>query len=270
MSYTNIEQVRHHLATDYPVSGRVLDRNLTLTGLDYIDFHSGSVLTSSLRVKSVRDQEVKSTTVVLQNGRTSLGSSPVVSGSVVVASDSSLGVLYEENTDYICDAAAGQLLIKDDGAIAPNAQLAVWYLPCTEYVAGVDYAFDTTRGRIKRLAGGSIADGETVRLDYEPVYLSVVDETVERSVALANGMIAHEVDPERQFEVDPTLSAAATYRALEIVCRAAATRQLSGRYDGASAATAWMKLADVYSNRSDLLLRSFRPPYDGPRTPRRS
>ena len=87
---------------------------------------------------------------------------------------------------------------------------------------------------------------------------------------MANGMVENEVDPDRQFEVDPTLSAAATYRALEIVCRAAAGRELASLRGGDRIAGAWIKLAEDYFARSGLLLRSFRPPYDGPRTPTRS
>jgi len=87
---------------------------------------------------------------------------------------------------------------------------------------------------------------------------------------MANGMVETEVDPNREFEVDPTLSAAATYRALEIVCRAAASRELAASRSGDRVASVWIKLADGYSERSELLLRGFRPPYESPRNPVRS
>jgi hypothetical protein len=270
MSYTNVEQVRHHLITDYPVSGQTLDQPVILAGTDYVDFYGGSILDTSIQVKSIRTNSPVAATVVLQNGQTVLSGGPVVSGSLVVASDSSLGQVYEENTDYVFNTTTGRLTVKEGGELSPDQTLAVWYLPYALCAQGADYSLDADRGRIRRLAGGSIADGETVWLDYQPVHLSIADEIVENGVAMANGLIEREVDPERQFEVDPTLSAAATYRSLEIICRAAAARELSSRAGGAVVANAWMKLADDYSGRSDLLIKSFRPPYDGPRPPRHS
>jgi len=89
------------------------------------------------------------------------------------------------------------------------------------------------------------ACGEAVWLDYQPVYVSVADEIVDNAVAMANGMVENELDPDRQFEVDPTLAAGATYRALEIVCRAAASRELSAQRGGDRMAATWLKLADL-------------------------
>jgi hypothetical protein len=194
----------------------------------------------------------------------------VVPGSLVAASDSSLGTVYVENVDYVVDYGGGILTAKAGGALGSNSQVTVWFFPYALYQEGTDYALDSEGGRLKRLTSGSIAGGETVWLDYSPIYVSVADEIVENAVAMANGLIESEVDPERQFEVSPTLSAAATYRALEIVCRAAATRELASQRAQDKAASVWIKLADDYAGRSDLLLRSFRPPYSGPRTPARS
>jgi hypothetical protein len=75
------------------------------------------------------------------------------------------------------------------------------------------------------------------------------------------------VDPDRQFGADPALQAAATYRALEIICRAAAARELSSLRGEDRTAIAWMKLADAHAERSEHLLRLFRPPYAGPSAP---
>jgi hypothetical protein len=102
------------------------------------------------------------------------------------------------------------------------------------------------------------------------VFVSVTDEIVENAVALANGMVESEVDPEREFEANARLSASATYRALEVVCRAAASRELASQSGTDKVASVWIKLADDYGGRSDQLLNAFRPPCAGPRNPQRS
>jgi hypothetical protein len=75
------------------------------------------------------------------------------------------------------------------------------------------------------------------------------------------------VDPDSQFGADPVLQASATYRALEIICHAAAARELSSLRGEDRTAVAWMKLAETYATRSEQLLRLFRPPYTGPTAP---
>jgi len=187
-----------------------------------------------------------------------------------VASDSSLGTVYVENVDYVVDYAGGRLTTKVGGSLSSAQTVTVWYLPYALYEEGSDYGLDASGGQIKRLSGGDIASGETVRLDYRPVFVSVTDEIIENAVALANGMVQTEVDAEREFEANPSLGAAATYRALEIVCRAAASRELASQNGADKVATVWIKLADDYAGRSDQLLTGFRPPFNGPRNPQRS
>lgn len=267
MSYTNSEQVRHHLIVPYPVQDVITDQRMILSGTDYQNFYGGAITASSLLVKAIATGTPERVTVNMSGGSGSIGVSPLVPGSVAVASDSSGGTIYDENVDYVIDYADGSISIKAGGALSGDQSLVVWYLPYSLYSEGTDFLVDSERGRVKRQASGDIADGETVYLDYTPVYLSVADAIIDNAITLANGMVAEEIDPDGQFEVHPTLGAAATYRALEIVCRAAASRELALQSGGDKAAIVWMKLADVYSARSELLLRSFRPAVDSPRNP---
>jgi hypothetical protein len=267
MSYTNAEQVRHYLVTPYPIQDRINDKPVTISGSGYVVFHGGAVEPSSVKVKSIQSQSPNRVAVTLSSGTAIVAASPLAPGSVVVASDSSLGQVYTENDDYVVDHAAATITAKVGSALAADQAITVWYMPYTLYSEGTDYSLASSRGEIKRLASSAIAEGETVWLDYRPVHLSVADEIVDNAVGLANGLIEREVDPERQFEVDPTLGAAATYRALEIVCRAAASRELASGSGGDKVALAWIKLADDYTARSESLLDSFRPPFDSPRTP---
>ncbi|MFQ6008093.1 MAG: hypothetical protein ACE5K8_03990 [Candidatus Zixiibacteriota bacterium] len=267
MSYTNIELVKHHLVSDFPAQERIQDQTVVLEGGDYVTFFNGAVEESSVTIKSIQSNELTRATVTLGSGRTSLASSPLVRSSVVVASDSSLGTIYTENVDYIIDYAEADLIIKSGGSLSAGQTVTVWFLTYFVYAVGSDYQVDADSGRLKRLGSGAIASGETVHLDYSPVYKSFNEEMLNNAVLEANGLIEKEVDPDGQFGADPVLQASATYRALEIICRAAAARELSSLRGEDRTAVAWMKLAEAYAERSDRLLRLFRPPYTGPTAP---
>lgn len=267
MSYTSSEQIRHHLVIPFPIEDQVMDQPVTMSGSDYVRFYGGAVDAESFRVKSIRSRKPTRTTITFSNGSTVIAANSIVPDSVVVASDSSLGTVYVENVDYIVDYGNGSLAMKAGGVLSSNDQVTVWFLPYALYESTNDYSLDATHGRIRRLAGGDIAVGETAWIDYRPVYVSVADEIVDNAVTMANGMIEREVDLEGQYETDSSLSAAATYRALEIVCRAAASRELASQGGADKVAAGWMKLSDDYATRSDLLLRNFRAPYSGPRAP---
>ena len=266
MSYTNVELARHHLVAAFPAQEKVYDQAVILES-DYITFFNGPIEQSSAMVKSVQSNAPTRVTVTLNSERTSLSSSPLVRGSVVVASDSSLGTVYTENVDYVIDYALGDLVLKEGGALTTGQSVTVWYQDYFVYSAGSDYQLDAEGGRIKILSGGDIASGETVYLDYAPVYKSFNEEILSKAVLEANGLIEREVDPDSQFGADPVLQASATYRALEIICRASAARELSSLRGEDRTALAWIKLAEGYAARSEQLLRSFRPPFDGPTAP---
>lgn len=267
MSYTNADQVRHHLVIPFPIQTEIVDQAVVMAQTDYLRFYGAALEASSLRVKSVQSASPTRSDITLSSGSAILASGPVAVGSVVVASDSSLGTIYQENVDYVVDYSGAVIMAKSGGVLSDSQQLTVWLVVYHLYVAGTDYSLKADAGEIKRLSGGAIADGETVQLDYTPVYVSVTDEVIANAVTMANAMVESEVDPDRQFEVDSTLSAAATYRALDIICRASASRELASGRSNDRVAIAWLKLADDYASRSDLMLRSFRPPYTGPKNP---
>lgn len=270
MSYTNTELVRHHLVASFPVQGQVYDQAIVLEGDDYITFFGGAVDEVSLVVKSIQNNEPTRLNLTLSSEVTALPTSPIVRGSIVVASDSSLGTIYTENGDYVIDYFGGAIRIKGGGNLSVGQTVTVWYLAYFLYLQGSDYRIDSSRGAIRRVSSGDIVSGETVYLDYAPVNADYTDAILTHAVVEANGLIESAVDPQRQFGADPVLQTAATYRALEIVCRASAARELSRLTGDDKTALAWMKLADHYSQRSDQLLGSFRPPCSSPTSPTHS
>jgi len=267
MSYTNTELIRHHLVGAFPLAESIANQPLIFENDDYLSFFNGAVDESTLKVKSVQSNELIRTTVSLSSNPTSLTASPLAPGSVVVASDSSMGTVYVENADYAVDYSSGTMVLKSGGSLGGGQTVTVWYLAFTLYTEGSDFQVKADGGEIRRLTGGNIAAGETVYLDYSPIHDSYNEDVLDNAVAEANSLVEREVDPDGEFGADRTLQAAATYRALEIVCRTSAARELSSRRGEDRAALAWMKLADQYAENSEALLKGFRPPVTGPSSP---
>ncbi len=267
MSYTNVELVRPYLATSFPTRNRFVDQLLVISSDDYLSFYNGAVVDGSLSVKSLQSNNRTQQQITLQAGGNIISSTPIARGSVVVASDSSLTTVYIENDDYVIDYEGGSLAIKSGGALAVDMSVVVWHLSYVVYESGVDYLVDIDQGRLKRYLTGDIALKETVFLDYTPTDVAFNDDILQQAVVEANGLVETEVDPDRVFGADPVLQAAATYRAVEIVCYTAAVRALSNLPADDKAAQTWAKLGDRFLKRSEQLLQSFHPPVEGPSSP---
>ncbi|HEX2897812.1 MAG TPA: hypothetical protein VHP63_07165 [candidate division Zixibacteria bacterium] len=267
MLYTNVEKVKQHLLSVFPVAERIFDQPVILTDIDYVTFFGGAIDEQKLKVKTRQSNGLKKVFVTLGVTSTTLPDSSLVRNSVVAASDSSLGTVYVENVDYIIDYSAGILTIKSGGALTPGQDVTVWYGVYITYNSGSDYIVNSSDGSLRRTSNSDIASGETVYLDYAPIIQSYNDVIIQNAVDEANGLIEKTIDPEQQFGVEPLLQIAATYRAVEIVSRASAARELSSQRGEYNVALSWIKLADEFARRSDELLKSFRPPVSGPSAP---
>jgi hypothetical protein len=268
MSYATVNQISQYLLSNAPVYQRIRDQKVILRTGQYVDFFEGPVDDSSFIAKSLRPGTLQRIRVTLTSAASNIGTSSLVPGSLVVASDSSLGVVYQENRDFVVDYDTGTVTIKDGGTLSPGMSVTVWFLPYTVYQNGTDLMLDAARGRIRAMASGDVADGETVLLDYTPNFGGFTDDLINTAVLTANRLVAAEVDPDGQFGADPTLATAAAYRALEIVCRILAGRVLTANRTGERTAPVWLKLAGDYGSRADHLLKSFRPPVIRPSSPR--
>jgi hypothetical protein len=236
-------------------------------GTDYAPFFAGAVRTGSLVVKNVRQNDPTRTELTLANGPNLINANGIKSGSITLASDSSLGRIYVENIDYVVDYGNGSLALKSDGDLAVGQTVVVWHYPFHLYLEESDYRVDYDQAEIARLASGEIADRETVYLEYSPELSLFNNQLVEAGVRDANALIEAEIDPDREFGADPVLVSAATYRALEIICRAAAARELASRKGLYQTATGWLKLGETYAELAERWLKSFRPPVQPPASP---
>jgi hypothetical protein len=269
MAYTTVDNVRGHLVPSFPLQERVLNQPVILT-TSAVRFYPGPIREETLVAKVRRARDHARTVIVLGENGTRFSSSPLISGSVVVASDSSLGVIFEEGSDYIVDYLTGMLSVKVGGHLSMGQSVTVWWIPFAVLIRGSDYTLDAERGSIQRLSGGTITSGEIVYLDYEPLSSDFSEPLLTTAVAEANSLIEREIDPAGEYGADAALGLAATYCALEIICRTAAARELSSLRSEDKIALAWMTLADSYQLRSEKLMSSFRPKVTGPARPART
>lgn len=267
MSYTNADALRQYLSSPYPTLDSVLDQPLTLRNLDTSQFFGGAVEAETVVVKSLQTNQLTRTTSAFVAGVLSVGSGHLVRGSVLIATDSSLGEIFTENLDYIVDYATGSITRKTGGTLSDGVAYTIWYAPYTAYQLDTDYELNADAGEINRLNGGAIASGETVLIDFVPIYASFGEEVLELAAIEANAMVETEIDPQQQYGGNPILRAAATCLALAIVCRAAASRELSRLRGEERTASGWIKLAESYAERGEQLVKTFRPAMTGPAAP---
>ncbi len=268
MSYTTIEKIRSYLAPSTAVAERIYDLLLTIRSNEYITFFGGAVDSDSIRVKSLQTNDPVRKEIQFVDGSVSFSTTEIVRGSVVVASDSSLGTIYVENDDYIIDYENGTVTVKSASSIGATATCTIWYCPYHLYQVGNDYQIDFSYGKIKALSGGTIALNESVLIDFTPCFETFDDSLLGYAVTLANSLIERQIDPDQEFENDPALESAATYSALEIVCRAVVSRELVRSNANDKTASIWIKLADHYQKRTNELIRSFVPPTNSPAAPK--
>lgn len=260
MSYTNIDLVNNHLTLPLAVSNKIFDQQLIFDSNELITFFGGVINESSLLVKSLQQTNQSSIDIIIEDGEAQISNLPIVRGSLLVADSSSLSVIYTENIDYIIDYEAGKMTVKEGGILTNGMSVTVFYIPFHLYQSGVDFSLDNKNGRMRRLSSGSIALGERIFLDYQPEYISFTDESLSAAVKEANSIISQIIDPNQEFEADPVLQAAATYRALEILCRSSAIRELTSQNKDDKTSAAWLKLSESYRTESDKLLASFKEP----------
>jgi hypothetical protein len=259
MPYTTTEQIRSHLASGELPVRRMTDQALLIDTNDAIPFFGGGISAGSLIVKGRRARShTRFTTTV--SVPLIFSAQPVVPDSVVVASDSSLGQVFVESVDYLIDHAAGRLVPREGGLLVTGSPVTIWLVPYTLFAESSDYHVDLEAGEIRRTSSGDIALSETIYLDFTPVHASFVEGMINSAVTAANGLIERTVDPNGQFEADPVLGLAATYSALEILCRSAAARDLSHQSGQDRTARAWMQLASDYAVKAEQLVTAFRPP----------
>lgn len=263
MSYTSADQVRVVLQAATTVGLPVWNQPVRLDATEATQISLRPVDATSVIVKSSEQAQLQRRQIILNAGQAQLGGTHVVRESVVVASDSSLGRIYREYGDYLIDYTSGSLHLKSGSSLDPDDVVTVWFRTHHLYELSTDYALDAEAGVIRRLASGSIGDGELVLVDYTSLPLAFSDSLIEQAVAEANARVQRQTDPERHFGADPILTTAALELSLAALSRSAALRSLSGRFGTEKRTTEWLRLANEYQQSAERLLEDYQPARPG-------
>ncbi|UCD94065.1 MAG: hypothetical protein JSU69_09885 [Candidatus Zixiibacteriota bacterium] len=259
MSYTNIDLVKKHISLDDVGGGLRRDYPVIFVEQEWIGLPGRGLVESSLRVKAIRDYSPVFEEIVLTDGIVSLTNNYLVPDSMTVASDSSLGAIYKENTDYSVDCDNGTVKRLDGSDIESGSTVSVWYYYYSLYEEDTDYGVDYREGMVRRLPGSTIEANQTVLIDYRLSGSQLNDPILSEAVLEANAIVERQVDPHRQFGADPILQTAATFLAVSLVCRMMAACDLKYNLLGRQTAAAWLSLAESYRDDYTGLLKDFRP-----------
>jgi hypothetical protein len=248
MAFTNTDTVRQHLRQEGAVRDTFADVTVQLLAASPVALLHANLKAGTVRIKGKEIGTPRSENVTLAAQPVALANQQLIPDSVVVASDSSLGTIYTENTDYHVDNVDGKLARIAAGTIGSGTAVAVWYYVYRLYVEGVDFTVNYEKGTIRRITSGAIEDGQTVFVDYQTLAGGFDDAQITNAITEADDLLLKLIDASYQDSADQTLITAETYLALAILCRAkaAAALETTVMSGAAQIAQGWRELADRY------------------------
>jgi hypothetical protein len=260
MNLTSSAQIRSHLQHIQAGGGHVRDTRIVAPLDGWADLPHARLAADSEKIKAVESDQPTFSSTTLTTGPVTLPHGDIVPGTVVVAADSSLSIIYQEHVDFTLDYVAGQLQRLPSGAIASGKMVAVWYTFYRVYEKGTDYEIDYVRGRWMRHVSGAIEPGQELLIDYQLSSGGFSDEEIEQVITEADAEVTRETDPAYADSTDPALQSAATFLALSYLCRNAAAASLSSPTARPDASSHWLTLSGSYRETAMRLLRWFRKP----------
>ena len=260
MPFTTKEIVQKHILDHHLGSTAVENERVRLSGSDDVFLQKKPILKDSERVKGKEQIEPTQESVSLAGSDTfALSHSELIPETIVMASDSSLGIIYLENVDYHIDYDIGAIRRLSSGSIPQGADLVIWYLYFRVYQRGVDYEIDYQKGSIRRRTSGDIESEQWLYIDYTAEYGSLGDEVLENAISEANDQIITFIDDSHRESTDRSLVDAETYLAVSIICRIRAMEAISpSRRTGSGVdARSWTALSETYKKEAYNFLSRF-------------
>jgi hypothetical protein len=217
------------------------------------------ILSGSETVKAKEQNQPFQENITFVNGDTAnLAHPKIVPDSVVVAGDSSLGLIYVENVDYHIDYNLGTCRRISSGSIPQGGGAVIWYLAYRVFGRGVDYDFDYQKGAIRRRSSGAIESEQKVLIDYTTEYSSLDDESIENAIVEASEQITSFIDESYRESSDRALVMAETYLAVSIICRIRAMESMSpSKAKTGNDTGSWAAVSDMYRKEAFNIMAKF-------------
>ncbi len=228
MPFTTNEIVKKHILDHHIGSAIVSNETAEFSVSDSTQLQNQMILASSETIKAKEQNvPVRETISFAMGDEVQLGHPKLIPDSIIVASDSSLGIVYVENIDYHIDYSLGTIRRLTVSAIPANSDVVIWYQFYRVYQRGVDYDIDYQAGTIRRRSAGAIEAGQWVLIDYTTEYGSLDDSTIDNAITEANEQVNSFIDESYRESSDRGLVMAETYMAVSIICRIKAMESLS-------------------------------------------
>lgn len=260
MPYTTKEIVKKHILDHHIGSAIISSEAVQMAASEPTQLQKQIILASSETVKAKEQTiPVRETLSFSLSDEVQLGHLNLISDSIIVASDSSLGQVFVENIDYHINYSQGTIQRLTLSAISNNFEVVIWYQFYRVYQRGIDYDINYQAGTIKRRSSGAIEAGQWVLVDYTAEYGSLDDASIENAIAEANEQINSFIDEVYRESSDRGLVMAETYLAVSIICRIKAMESLSPARAKASGndAQSWAAISDMYRKESFNILSRF-------------
>ncbi|MBZ0266166.1 hypothetical protein K8I28_16030 [bacterium] len=234
MSWTDANTVKIHLL-GFLVNGlEVVDHEITLEGSAEIQLPHRNLLSGSVRVAGLLAENPSGPEQLTLNGTSwqGLGVQNVLRNSVVLTDDLALSTRFIENVDFAVDAVGGKVKRLSGSSIGDGESVYVWFIPLTLYSNGSDYDVDLSAGTLERLVGGDIPDPATMLVSYEVNEAAVTDTLISEAIVEAEDKIAALLKLEYDTESsDQGLKTGATELTLAIISDSLALHSLGGGTD---------------------------------------
>ena len=236
MTWTDEDTVKKHLLSldQQPVEYSDVPVQLDANGSGILP-HRG-IVSDSERVKTMVQLAPFSQSGITLNGETwvQLNYSDLVPEQIVASVDDGLQTVYQLDVDYCFNPADGEIRRVAGGSIADGASIQAYYQRYEIMFRTVDYTIDYSYGTISKVSGGGLIPQTTIWIDYELTAESAIDELLPEALDEVEDKILARLKSEYdENSSEQGLTTGATELTLAVVCRGLASRALS---DGQTAA----------------------------------
>jgi hypothetical protein len=262
MPFTTKEIVKKHILDHHIGSSIIANEFAQLTGSDSCQLSRQMILASSETVKAKGQNNPSWEAINFAYGdNINLASAKIISDSVVVASDSSLGRIYVENVDYHIDYDLGVCRRIQSGGITAGGNVVIWYLQYRIYLRGVDYDIDYQAGSLRRRSSGALESGQTVLVDYTAEYGNLDDDAIDNAISEANELVISFIDEAYREASEKGLVIAETYLAVSIICRIKSIESMSlSNIKVGNNAGSWAAISDMYRKEAFSVMSRYAAP----------
>lgn len=264
MAFTSPDLVRAHIANATFGDAALRNVPVTLSGTTPTQLPHAGLLAESVIVKAQRSNTPTFESQSLTSGWQILGHAQLIPGTVAVANNSSLGIVYIENVDFTVDHAGGRIRRIDTGSIANGQIVAIWYAHYHIYIEGDDFSVNLVSGQLTRKSAGAIADGQHVLVDYNVSLGTVGDATIDQAIAESGEAVLAIVSDAYHDSPAPGMVIGATHMAVAQLARMRAAALLADGTINSSIARAAAQLWLDITTQYDRSARTFLSRYANP------